>query len=65
MNEIGTVYLGQCSASAIRVSDGRPVGIRWGRKPNGELVLQAAYLYQEGCNGGVEWGDVEIVELPE
>ncbi len=49
--------------TAARVESGTPSAYRLARKPNGDLVLQGAYVWQEGfTKSGHEWRDVPTVE---
>jgi hypothetical protein len=47
---------------APRTQDTIPTGLRWARKPDGEKVLQAGYLWREGDTLGIDWRDVETVD---
>jgi hypothetical protein len=50
--------------ASVRIVDAIPSGIRWARKADGSTVLQAAYRWRHGWNeGGVEWRDVETVDV--
>ncbi len=46
-----------------RVQFGVPVLYRLARKPDGELVLQGAYKWQERNSVGIEWLDIPTVEI--
>ena len=50
-------------AEPARVEKGTPDGYRLARKPNGDLVLQGAYIWQQGRDYGHEWRDIPTVEL--
>ncbi len=50
--------------AAARTESTAPMGYRLAKKPDGTLILQGAYLWQEGWNNyGHEWRDIETVEL--
>lgn len=49
-----------------RTESTAPNAYRLAKKANGELMLQGAYMWQEGwSNYGHEWRDIPTVELPE
>jgi hypothetical protein len=52
---------------AARVESGTPIGYRLARYRTAEgavhLKLQGAYQWTEGANGGLEWRDIETVDL--
>lgn len=45
-------------AAPTRIEYDIPSAYRLARKPDGELVLQGAYQWQEGFNYGHEWRDI-------
>jgi hypothetical protein len=48
---------------AAKITDPRPVSIRWAVQPDGSKVLQFAQRWQRGWNeSGFEWVDVPTVE---
>ena len=49
-------------AGAVRVENQTPAAYRLARKPDGELVLQAAYQWQQGRDYGHTWRDIQTVE---
>ena len=49
--ETGTVRIGKTIPDVYRLA----------RKPDGELVLQGAYFWQEGNINGHEWRDIPTV----
>jgi len=52
---------------AARVESGTPIGYRLARYRTAEgavhLKLQGAYQWTKGTNGGLEWRDIETVDL--
>lgn len=54
------------STVSARIENGTPTGYRLARKPDGELILQGAFQWSEGCNDGVEWREIPtlILESP-
>lgn len=51
------------NSNAVRVEKLSPDGYRLARKPNGELILQGAYMWQQGRDYGHEWCDIPTVDL--
>lgn len=49
-------------SSAWRTEEGTPRAYRLGKR-HGELVLQGAYFWTQGFEGGHEWRDIPIVDL--
>ena len=49
-------------AGAARIENQTPTNYRLARKPNGELVLQSAYQWQQGRDYGHTWRDIQTVE---
>ena len=47
----------------IRVESSAPCAYRLARYPNGDLVLQGAYMWTDGTAGGFEWRDIPTVDL--
>jgi hypothetical protein len=47
---------------APRIENRTPDGYRLARKTDGEVVLQGAYRWQQGLNGGIEWRDNKTVK---
>ncbi len=53
-------------AAPTRTEKTTPDAYRLAKKPDGTLVLQGAYMWQEGWNNyGHEWRDIPTVELQE
>lgn len=50
----------------IETRTNEPVKYRLGRRPNGELVLQGAYYWQNITKGtnGLDWEDLPTIDLP-
>lgn len=53
----------EINISEHRLERTMPDHYRLARKPNGELVLQGAYEWQQGYRGGYTWRDIPTVEL--
>lgn len=58
-----TVSLEWPCATPPRVEKTTPDAYRLAKKPDGTVVLQGAYMWQEGRNYGHEWRDIPTVEL--
>lgn len=54
---------GTMRVTAARVESGTPASYRLARKPDGELILQGAFQWSEGCNNGIEWRDIPTLIL--
>lgn len=48
---------------AARVESGTPIGYRLARKSDGEIVLQGAFEWSEGCSRGFEWREIPTIIL--
>ena len=46
----------------VLVENQTPAAYRLARKPDGELVLQAAYQWTQGRDYGHTWRDIQTVE---
>ena len=57
-----TINTDKVLAGAARVENQTPAAYRLARKPDGELVLQGAYQWQQGRDYGHTWRDIETVE---
>lgn len=49
-----------CGSDVVpaRIESGSPVGYRLARKPDGDIVLQGAFQWSQGCDGGIEWREI-------
>lgn len=47
----------------LRTQSPVPTNYRLARRPNGELILQGAYFWQQGQDYGHEWRNIPTVEL--
>lgn len=52
------------SMESFRMEKTTPDLYRLGKRSNGEIVLQGAFFWQEGNNSGLNWRDLETVQLP-
>jgi len=57
---VGSIYGSVFMAS--RVESLTPTAYRLVKR-NGELLLQGAYQWTQGVNGGVEWRDIPTIEV--
>ena len=57
----GTTYIGE--TAPVRTERTAPDAYRLGKKPNGELVLQGAYMWEEGNKYGHEWREIPTVDI--
>jgi len=62
-NPSTTVAINPLDLAPARIESSTPSKYRLGRKPDGELVLQGAYFWQQGTIAGYEWRDIETVEV--
>lgn len=51
--------------SSAKMKSCVPEDYRLARKPNGEIILQGAFVLSEGVNGGIEWEEIPMVYLDE
>lgn len=51
------------STGPARIEKMTPDGYRLARKPSGEVVLQGAYMWQQGREYGHDWRDIQTVDL--
>lgn len=49
----------------LRMESTVPSNFRLAQHKNGTLVLQGAFVWQQGQNGGVEWRNLETIQLDE
>jgi len=47
----------------MRTEKCNPDSYRLAKKPNGEIVLQGAFLWTEGRDSGYDWREIPIVDL--
>ena len=62
--ENGTFYISNIVAARVRSN--QPVAYRLMQKIDGTMVLQGAFYWTEGSNGGHDWEDIPtIIEAQE
>lgn len=52
------------AVGAVRVEHSVPSQYRLGRYPDGTLVLQGAFQWQQGSETGVDWKTIPTFDLP-
>ena len=63
--DLSLIKFDSISLYASRVEEGTPRSFRLAHYPGGELVLQGAFFWHQGGDGGVEWRTIPTVELDE
>ena len=48
---------------AVKVEQNIPTAYRLARKKDGTIVLQGAYQWSQGLQGGFEWREVQMVDF--
>lgn len=48
---------------AARIVSGTPQTFRQARKPDGQIVIQGGYVWQDGSTSGIEWKELPIVDV--
>lgn len=63
VTDIGSGVSMLASTGPARIEKTAPDGYRLARKSSGEVVLQGAYMWQQGREYGHDWRDIPTVEL--